>query len=127
MGKSLRKKHNFITIVTSVCVCMFIRRPTLNRDARWYIFKPKIQICVNFGSSCNGRCWYMLWPFGIFFGHLVYFLVIWFIFWSFGMYIFVIWYISWSFGIFLVIWYIFCHLVYFFPLGYVVTRKIWQP
>jgi hypothetical protein len=27
--------------------------------ARWYIFKPKIQIWVNFGRSCNGRCWYL--------------------------------------------------------------------
>jgi hypothetical protein len=27
-----------------------------NRVARWYIFKPKVQIWVNFGGSCNGRC-----------------------------------------------------------------------
>jgi hypothetical protein len=26
--------------------------------ARWYTFEPKIPIWVNFGSSCNGRCWY---------------------------------------------------------------------
>jgi hypothetical protein len=51
------------------------------RLARWYRFKPKIQICVNFGGSCNGRCWYrycisiwyILRPFGIFYGHLAYF------------------------------------------------------
>jgi hypothetical protein len=48
------------------------------RVARWYIFKPKIPICVNFGGSCNGRCWvnflafwYNSWLFGIFCGHLV--------------------------------------------------------
>jgi hypothetical protein len=35
------------------------------RVARWYIFKPKIPIWVNFVVSCNGRCWYFLWPFGI--------------------------------------------------------------
>jgi hypothetical protein len=28
-----------------------------SRVARWYIFKPKIQILVNFGVSCNERCW----------------------------------------------------------------------
>jgi hypothetical protein len=32
--------------------------------ARWYIFKPKIQILVNFRGSCNGRCWYIIFPFG---------------------------------------------------------------
>jgi hypothetical protein len=26
------------------------------RFARWYIFKQKIQIWVNFGGSCDGRC-----------------------------------------------------------------------
>jgi hypothetical protein len=25
------------------------------RAARWFVFKPKIQIWVNFGGSCNGR------------------------------------------------------------------------
>jgi hypothetical protein len=44
-----------------------------------------------------------LWSFGIFCGHLVYFVVIWYILWSFG---------------------IFCgHLVYFFPLRYFVPTK----
>jgi hypothetical protein len=48
-------------------------------------FQPKIPIWVNFGRSCNGRCWHMchlvyLRPFGIFYnkfgifvGQLVYF------------------------------------------------------
>jgi hypothetical protein len=52
------------------------------------IFKPKITIWVNFGGSCNGRCWNILGPFGMFYvrpfslfcGHLVYFMVIWYIF-----------------------------------------------
>jgi hypothetical protein len=42
-----------------------------------YIFKPEIPIWVNFGGSCNGRCWsilrlflYILWQFGIFYGNL---------------------------------------------------------
>jgi hypothetical protein len=55
------------------------------RVARWYIFKQKIQIWVNFGGSCNWRCWYISCSFGrssdiwytyIFYGHLVCFLVI---------------------------------------------------
>jgi hypothetical protein len=47
------------------------------RVARWHIFKPKIPIWVNFGRSCNGRCWYILCPFGLFYGHLWYFVAIW--------------------------------------------------
>jgi hypothetical protein len=43
-----------------------IIRPT--RVARWYIFRPKIPIWVIFGGSCNGRCWYILWTFGLFCG-----------------------------------------------------------
>jgi hypothetical protein len=27
----------------------------VDRVARWFVFKPKIQIWVNFGGSCNGR------------------------------------------------------------------------
>jgi hypothetical protein len=27
-------------------------------------FKPKILSLVIFGGSCNGRCRYILWPFG---------------------------------------------------------------
>jgi hypothetical protein len=50
--------------------------------------------------------WYILWPFGIFYGHLVYFMVIWYILWSLGifyghlLYFMVTWYILWSLGIF---------------------------
>jgi hypothetical protein len=55
------------------------------RVARWHIFKPKIPLWVNFGGSYNGRCWCILWLFGLFSSF---------------------WYILWPFGIFLVIWYI---------------------
>jgi hypothetical protein len=48
------------------------------RVARWYIFQPKIPIWVNFGGSCNGRCWSILWPFGLFYGHWVNFVAIWY-------------------------------------------------
>jgi hypothetical protein len=26
---------------------------------------------VNFGGPFNDKCWFILWPFGIFYGHLV--------------------------------------------------------
>jgi hypothetical protein len=48
--------------------------------ARWYFFRPKIAIWVNFGGSFNGRCLSILWPFDIFYAHLVYFDEIWYIF-----------------------------------------------
>jgi hypothetical protein len=31
--------------------------------------------------------WSILWPFGIFYGHLVYFMAIWYILWPFGIFI----------------------------------------
>jgi hypothetical protein len=30
--------------------------------------------------------WYILWPFGIFYGHLVYFMAIWYILWQLGIF-----------------------------------------
>jgi hypothetical protein len=42
--------------------------------------------------------WYILWLFGIFYGYLVYFMVI-------LVYLMVIWYILWLFGIFSPFWY----------------------
>jgi hypothetical protein len=47
-------------------------------------FKPKMPILVNFCVSCNERCWIILWPFHLFFchlvfatyGHLLYFVII---------------------------------------------------
>jgi hypothetical protein len=52
-----------------------------NSVARWFVFKPKIQIWVNFGGSCNGRCWYILWALGSFYGLLLYFMGIWYSSW----------------------------------------------
>jgi hypothetical protein len=43
------------------------------RVARWFIFKPKILIWVNFGVPLFGKM-------GIFYGHLEYFVLIWYIF-----------------------------------------------
>jgi hypothetical protein len=55
--------------------------------ARWFVFEPNIPIWINFGGPCDRRCWYILWPFGLFDGHLaifygvlVYFMVSWYIF-----------------------------------------------
>jgi hypothetical protein len=52
-----------------------------NRVARWLFFKPKIQIWVTFGGSCNERCWYRLWTFGLFNSHLTYLMDYWYIVW----------------------------------------------
>jgi hypothetical protein len=38
-----------------------------------------------FEEPWNGKCPYILWPFGSFYGHLVYFMVIWYIFHRFGV------------------------------------------
>jgi hypothetical protein len=40
-------------------------RPLIIRVARWYSFKPKIPIWVNFGGPWNGKGWYIQWLFGI--------------------------------------------------------------
>jgi hypothetical protein len=40
------------------------------RVARWFVFKPKILILVNFLGACNKRDWFILWPFGLFYGYL---------------------------------------------------------
>jgi hypothetical protein len=49
------------------------------RAARWYIFRPKIPIWVNFGGPGHGKCRYILRPSGIFCDHLV-------IKWPFGIF-----------------------------------------
>jgi hypothetical protein len=55
-----------------------------SRVARWHIFKPKFPIWVNFGGPWVGKCWYILWPFGIFYGYLGYVITICYILCSFG-------------------------------------------
>jgi hypothetical protein len=91
---------------------------TKNRVARWHIFKPEIPIWVNFWRDLQWNMfvrmliWSILllfgvfWSLGIFSGHLVYFVAI--------------WYILWPLGIF------YSYLVYFSSLGYVVPSKIWR-
>jgi hypothetical protein len=47
------------------------------RVARWYFFKPKISIWENVGGLLNLKSWYIIWPFGIYYCHLVYCMAIW--------------------------------------------------
>jgi hypothetical protein len=72
---------------------------SVGRDARWYIFLPKIPIWLNFGVPWNGKCWYIdandictyVWyilrPLVILYFHLVYIHTL----WSFGI-IILFWY-----------------------------------
>jgi hypothetical protein len=52
------------------------RLKILTMVARWFVFKPKIQIWVNFGGSWTGRGRYVLWTLGSFYGLLLYFMEI---------------------------------------------------
>jgi hypothetical protein len=63
----------------------------VDRVARWYIFKPKIQTWVNFGGPGMEKV-------GTFYGHLEHIQAIWYILWPFGNLV-AIWYIFSSFGI----------------------------
>jgi hypothetical protein len=76
------KKHFQLFMICDLCVLgngsLYFR--LWIRVARWHIFKPKIWI--NFVGSCNGSCWYIIYPFDLFCGYfgicrLVYFMVIW--------------------------------------------------
>jgi hypothetical protein len=46
--------------------------------------------------------------------------------WKMLVYFVAVWSILQPFGILVTIWYIFGQMVYFFPLWYVVPRKIWK-
>jgi hypothetical protein len=80
-------KHNYFTSYVFDCDlrrCLQKRRVFRKskarmefRVARWYIFKPKIPIWVNFGGPWNGKYWYILCTFGIYYCHFVFFIVIW--------------------------------------------------
>jgi hypothetical protein len=43
--------------------------------------------------------WSFLMPIGIFYAHLVYYIVIWYIKWPFSIIFVVVWYILWHFGL----------------------------
>jgi hypothetical protein len=46
----------------------------------------KSQIWVIFGGPCIGRCWHILWTFGLFYSLLVYFMDNRYILWLFGIF-----------------------------------------
>jgi hypothetical protein len=94
------KKVNGFGIFKYIPICSHV--PTYS-VARWYIFKPKPPIWVNFGRSCDWECWYFLWPFCLFYGQMVY------------VYVF-----YGHFVHFVVIW-------YSFPVLLCYTEKPWQP
>jgi hypothetical protein len=81
---------NRITNLTLLCICTKQFHTNINswthgcQMAYFQTKSPRYLIWVNFGWSRNGSYWYMaIWPlllpFGIFCGHLVYFIVIWYI------------------------------------------------
>jgi hypothetical protein len=89
-------------------VTLFGAVPT--RFTRWSIYF-QIQVWINFGGSCNWRFWYILCPFGMFYGHLLYGCLV---------YLMAIWYILWLFGISYghLVYLSFVHLVYLMAIRY---------
>jgi hypothetical protein len=72
---------------------------------------------------------YILWPFGIFFGYLIYFMAIWYILWPFGIFCGHLVYF-WLFGIFyghLVYFRLFTYVVYFSRFGLLYQEKSGNP
>jgi hypothetical protein len=72
-------------VVPTVMLCTYVCTQVQTRVARWFVFKPKIPVWVNFGGPQNEKSfnifdhleyftaiWYNLLPFGIFCGRLVY-------------------------------------------------------
>jgi hypothetical protein len=96
---TLHKPISFKGAIKSSEMVLVIKFERPSRVARWYLFKPKVQIWVNLGGSCNWRWWYILRPFGLYYGHLAYITAIWPILRPFGLfyshlvYLISIWYI----------------------------------
>jgi hypothetical protein len=87
--------------VSVLSKCSFMQTiPVSFMVARWFVFNPKIPIWEKFSGPQVGKCWYILWPFGIFYGYLGYSMTIRQILCSFGT---------------------------FFQFWYHAPRKIWQP
>jgi hypothetical protein len=143
---SIFQMLNLLNVIHCDYYSFFNARVLTYRAARWFVFKPKIPIGVNFGGPLIGKCvilnghleyfrhlgyfmtiWYILWPFGTFYDHLVHFMTIWYMLWPFGtfydhlVHFMNIWYILWPFGTF------YDHLVHYFRFWYHVPREIWQP
>jgi hypothetical protein len=52
----------------------------------WSVLQRKMSVNFMAILSILLPFWYTLWPFGIFYGHLVYFMAIWYILWPFGVF-----------------------------------------
>jgi hypothetical protein len=92
---------NFTLVKSGRFSQTFLKRKPDSRDfilisprrvARWYIFKPKIPLWVNYEGPWNWK------KVGIFYGYLEYITAIWYMLWPFGNVV-TIWYISPRFGI----------------------------
>jgi hypothetical protein len=62
--------------------CFQIRQAT-DLGCQMVYFRTKN---TNLGKLWMELCRYILWPFGLFYGHLVYFMAIWSILWPSGIY-----------------------------------------
>jgi hypothetical protein len=84
-----------------IVTVLFHQNENWNQGCQMVCFHTKNPNLGKFGGSCNGRFGYILWPFGPFSDHIVYF-------WQYGK---------------------LCgHLVYFARFStFIVPRKIWQP
>jgi hypothetical protein len=69
------------SLIAPACMQCTLSTKCLNlaQGCQMEYFNTKIPLLGNFWVSCNGRCWYILWPFGQFYGHLVNFMAIWYI------------------------------------------------
>jgi hypothetical protein len=69
LEKCFRRKLRFYGEVRILC----------SSDARWFIFKPKIQIWVKLQKGLAMDDGVYLVPFCLFYGQMVYFMAIWYI------------------------------------------------
>jgi hypothetical protein len=76
-----------ITTGKTECILWYVSQAKPSRVARWFVFKPKIPIWVHFGGPQIRKGLYILWPFGIFYGDLGYYMTIWYILYSFGTFL----------------------------------------
>jgi hypothetical protein len=95
--RSSLKPTTCVMRVSCVChACVDLKRKLIScsakfshvsrRVARWFVFKPEIQIWVNFGGSNIWRFWYILWTFGPFYSVLVHFMDILYNLWWFSIF-----------------------------------------
>jgi hypothetical protein len=64
----------------------YVFRHALFQGCQIVWFKTKNTNLGLFWRALEGKILDILWPFGIFYGHLVYFMAIWYILWPFGIF-----------------------------------------